>query len=81
MSFGVASLTIIVTVVVALPPLFAAVIVYVIAVDTDSGVPDMVPFAALRDKPFGRDGDIDQEVTVPPRLVGSSGVIAASFVN
>ena len=66
---------------VALPPLFAAVIVYVIAVDTDSGVPDIVPLTALIDSPFGRFGVMVHDVTVPPRLVGSSGVIAVSLVS
>ena len=54
---------------------------YVIAVDTDCGVPDIVPLTALIDSPFGRFGVIVQDVTVPPRLVGSSGVIAVSLVN
>ena len=40
-----------------------------------------VPFNALIDNPFGRDGDIDQSVTVPPRLFGSSGVISESLVS
>ena len=56
-------------------------IVYVVAVDTDSGVPDIVPLAALIDSPFGRSGVIVHDVTVPPRLVGSSGVIAVSLVS
>ena len=49
--------------------------------DTDCGVPDIVPFAALIDKPLGNDGYIVQDVTVPPRLVAVSGVIAESLVN
>ena len=49
--------------------------------DTDSGVPDIVPFAALIDSPLGRFGVMVHDVTVPPRLVGSSGVIAVSLVS
>ena len=49
--------------------------------DTDSGVPEIVPFAALIDSPFGKSGAIVHNVTVPPRLVGSSGAIAVSLVN
>ena len=49
--------------------------------DTDSGVPEIVPFAVLIDSPFGRSGLIVHDVTVPPRLDGSSGVIAVSLVN
>ena len=71
----------IVNVVVALPPLFDAVIVYVVAVDSNNGVPEIVPLTALIDSPFGRSGVIVHDVTVPPRLVGSSGVIAVFFVN
>ena len=56
-------------------------IVYVVAVDTVSGVPDIVPLTALMDNPFGRLGVIVHDVTVPPRLVGSSGVIAVSLVS
>ena len=49
--------------------------------DTDSGVPDIVPLAALIDRPFGRSGVMVHDVTVPPWLVGSSGVIAVSLVS
>ena len=74
-------MTTIVTVAVSLPPVLDAVIVYeaeeVIAV----GVPLISPVDVSRDNPAGRDGDTDQEVTVPPLVVGVTAVIAVPFVK
>ena len=34
--------------------------------DTTVGVPLITPVEVLRERPVGSDGEIDQEVTVPP---------------
>jgi hypothetical protein len=74
-------LTINVIVVVALPPELVAVIVWNWIDSTDTGVPEIVPFAALIDNPVGSAGEIDQVVTVPPLLDGVTEVISESLVN
>jgi hypothetical protein len=78
---GAASLTRIVTVVVALPPLLEAVTVYVVAEETADGVPEISPLEVSRDRPAGSVGEIDHEVTVPPLELGEAAVIAEPFVN
>ena len=74
-------MTTIVTVAVSLPPVLDAVIVYdaeeVIAV----GVPLISPVEVSRDKPAGKDGDTDQDVTGPPLADGVTAVIAVPFVR
>ena len=45
------------------------------------GVPLISPVDVSRDNPAGRDGDTDQEVTVPPLVVGVTAVIAVPFVK
>ena len=45
------------------------------------GVPEISPVAVSSERPVGRDGVIDQEVTVPPLEVGVAAVIAESFVK
>ena len=45
------------------------------------GVPEMAPVEVLKESPLGRDGEIDQEVTVPPLLDGIEVVMAESFVS
>jgi len=74
-------LTRIVTVAVALPPLFVAVTVYVVAEETAVGVPEISPLEVSKDKPAERTGEIDQEITVPPLDVGVAAVIDESFVS
>ena len=66
MLFGAASLTIMVIVVVALPPVLVAVMVYepyaVIAV----GVPEISPVLLSNVNPAGRAGDTVHVSTTPP---------------
>ena len=45
------------------------------------GVPEISPVAVSSERPVGRAGVIDQEVTVPPLEVGVAAVIAESFVK
>ena len=49
--------------------------------DTAVGVPLISPFDVLNDSPAGRLGEIDQEVTVPPLMLGLAVVIAVPFVR
>ena len=49
--------------------------------DTAVGVPLMAPVEESKDKPAGRPGETDHEVTVPPVIVGVTVVIAVPFVN
>lgn len=74
-------MTIMVMVVVALPPVLVAVTVYVAEDDTAVGVPETAPVDVENDKPAGSDGVIDQDVTVPPLEVGVSVVMAVPFVK
>ena len=45
------------------------------------GVPLMAPFEESSDSPAGREGETDQEVTVPPLEVGVAVVIAVPLVR
>ena len=45
------------------------------------GVPEMAPVEESSDRPAGSDGETDQEVTVPPLLVGVTVVMAVSLVS
>ena len=74
-------MTRIVTVTVALPPLFEAVTVYVVADEVAVGVPEIAPDEVSNDKPDGSVGLIDQDVTVPPVEVGVAVDIVASFAK
>ena len=81
MDVGATSLTVMLTVAVSLPPALVAVIVYEVEDDTADGVPLMSPDNALNDKPAGRVGEIDQEVTGPPVDVGVAVVIPTPLVR
>jgi len=70
-----------VTVAVALPPVFDAVTVYVAAEVMAVGVPEMVPVDASSDRPDGSAGDTLHDVTAPPDAIGVALVIAESFCN
>tara|TARA_Y100000287_G_C14015107_1_gene254097 strand:- start:317 stop:550 length:234 start_codon:yes stop_codon:yes gene_type:complete len=70
-----------VTVAVALPPALEAVTVYDVEDDTAVGVPPIAPVEVSKDRPAGSDGEIDQEVGVPPLAVGVTVVIATPFVR
>ena len=74
-------MTVISTVVVALPPVLVAVTVYVAVEVIAVGVPEMTPVEVSRDKPAGSVGDTAQEMTVPPFEVGVAAVIAESLVS
>jgi hypothetical protein len=69
------------TVVVALPPVLVAVIVYVAVEVIAVGVPLISPEEVSRDKPAGSDGETDHQTTVPPLDVGVAAVIDESFVS
>lgn len=49
--------------------------------ETAVGVPEISPVEVEKERPAGTDGEIDQDVTVPPLEVGVAVVIAASFVK
>ena len=49
--------------------------------DTAAGVPLTSPLDVLNESPAGRLGEIDQEVTVPPLMLGLAVVIAVPFVR
>ena len=70
-----------VIVAVSLPPVFVAVMVYVVLVLHAVGVPEMVPSAVLKVRPLGSVGEIDQVTTSPPLTVGVTEVIAVPLVN
>ena len=78
---GATSFTCIVTVAVPLPPALVAVTVYDVDDETTVGVPLIAPVVVLKDNPVGSDGEIDQDVAVPPLAVGVTVVIATSFVK
>ena len=78
---GAMSLTTMVIVAVSLPPLLDAVIVSVAEDVTAVGVPLIAPVDESRERPAGRDGETDQEVIVPPPVVGVKVVIAVPFSN
>ena len=62
---GNASLTTIVIVVVSLPPLLVAVMVYTAELVIAVGVPVMSPVEVSSEIPAGREGETDHETGVP----------------
>ena len=56
----------------SLPPVFVAVIVYVVSGERTVGVPEISPVAVSKARPVGRSGEIDHESTAPPAAVGVS---------
>ena len=74
-------MTTMVTVAVSLPPVLLAVTVYVAEEVTAEGVPEMAPVEESIERPAGRVGESDHEVTVPPLLVGVTVVIAVPLVS
>ena len=75
------SLTTMVTLAVSLPPLLVAVIVYVAEDVTAVGVPLIAPVEESNESPAGSDGEMDQEVIVPPFTVGVTVVICVPLVK
>ena len=67
--------------VVLLPPAFDAVTVEDVEEEIAVGVPPIAPVEVSKVRPEGRDGEIDQDVTVPPLEVGVTVVIATPFVK
>ena len=49
--------------------------------ETAVGVPLIAPVEESKDKPAGRDGETDHEVTVPPVIDGVTVVIAVPLVK
>jgi len=45
------------------------------------GVPEIAPVEVLKERPAGSDGEIDQEITVPPLTLGVAVVMAESLVS
>ena len=78
---GATSFTTNVKVVVSLPPVLLAVTVYVAEEVTAEGVPEMAPVEESIERPAGRVGETDHEVTVPPLLVGVTVVMAVPLVS
>ena len=78
---GMTSFTVMVTVAVSLPPVFEAVIVYVVDVLSSVGVPEMLPSVVLNVKPAGSVAEMDHVVTAPPLEVGVTDVMAVPLVN
>ena len=72
-------MTTMVTLAVSVPPVLVAVMVYDAEEVTAVGVPLMSPVEVSSDKPAGRDGDTEYEVTVPPVDVGEMVVMAVPF--
>ena len=81
MSNGAASLIVMVTDAVALPPVLLAYTVYVVEDDRVVGVPDISPFEVEKARPDGSVGVISHEVTVPPNADGVAVVIVVPFVS
>ena len=59
-------MTIIVTVAVALPPVFSADTVYVLCGEVVVGVPEIEPVETSKERPVGSAGEIAHKTTVPP---------------
>jgi len=72
----------IVTIAVFTPPELVAVTVYDVDDDITVGVPEISPVDTSMANPFGKLGDIAQEITTPPALVGVAvGDIGESLVK
>tara|TARA_B100000674_G_scaffold436994_1_gene397514 strand:- start:8 stop:268 length:261 start_codon:yes stop_codon:yes gene_type:complete len=78
---GATSFTTMVMVVVALPPVLVPVTVYVAEEVTAVGVPLMAPSDEANERPAGSEGETDQDVTVPPVVVGVVVVMAVPLVK
>ena len=68
-------------VVVILPPVFVALIVYVVVALTTVGVPDISPVAVSNRRPAGSAGVIVHDTTGPPVVVGEAACIAVLLVS
>ena len=71
-----------VKVLVSNPPVFVAVIVYVMEGVIVVGVPLITPVEVSKDIPLGKVGETDHESTAPlPYNCGDNGLIAIPFTN
>lgn len=52
-----------------------------VAAEIAVGVPLMVPVDVSKERPAGKDGEIDQLTTVPPPTDGDTEVIVVPFVR
>ena len=52
-----------------------------VEVEVTVGVPLIAPVEVSKDRPAGKDGEIDQETTAPPLEVGVTAVMAESFAS
>ena len=66
---------------VSLPPEFVAVTVYVVAVLSSVGVPEMVPSVVLKVRPAGRVAEMVHDVMSPPFTVGVTEVMAVPLLK
>ena len=48
---------------------------------TADGVPEMAPVVESSERPAGKEGETDQDVMVPPLVVGVTVVMAVPFVK
>tara|TARA_B100000035_G_scaffold205941_1_gene176093 strand:- start:1985 stop:2248 length:264 start_codon:yes stop_codon:yes gene_type:complete len=81
MVFGASSLTVMLMVAVSVPPVLLAVTVYCVVDVIAVGVPEISPLVVENVRPAGSEGEIDQEVTVPPLTVGVAVVMVVPLVN
>ena len=81
MELGAASLTVMLTVAVSVPPVLLAVTVYCVIDVIAVGVPEISPLVVENERPAGSEGEIDQEVTVPPLTLGVAVVMAVPLVK
>ena len=81
MDDGAATLTVMVTMAVALPPVLVAVTVYDVEDEMAVGVPLMAPVDVSKERPAGSVPEIDHDVTVPPLEVGVAADMVTSFVK
>ena len=81
MDDGAATLTVMITMAVALPPVLVAVTVYDVEDEMAVGVPLMAPVDVSKERPAGSVPEIDHDVTVPPLEVGVTADMVTSFVR
>ena len=74
-------MTTMVTSAVVLPPVLVAVTVYVAELVIAVGVPLIAPVEESSERPAGREGETDHEVTGPPLADGVTVVMAVPLVK
>ncbi len=81
MELGAASFTVMDTLVVSLPPLLLAVMVYVAVDVMEVGVPEISPVEVSKFRPLERLGEIHQVMTGPPEFDGEAERLEVPLVN